>query len=128
MDQRLSDDSRDLSNCSKVGGCLPKYSSCCWDTCSIVLHSLTSLIKYCLEIGYSQNQGFCISVVYYCLVFQCVCFFIFCLSRNTGQGMGSTSSRVGGILAPYIALMVSNESEVILCHEHSLINEVAVNF
>ncbi|XP_067038000.1 organic cation transporter protein-like isoform X2 [Acropora muricata] len=25
--------------------------------------------------------------------------------RNTGQGMGSTSSRVGGILAPYIALM-----------------------
>lgn len=42
--------------------------------------------------------------------------------------MGSTSSRIGGILAPYIALMVSNESEAILCHEHSLINDVAMNF
>lgn len=86
------------------------------------------LDKVLFRIGYSQNQAFCISVVYYCLVFQCVCLFNFYLSRNTGQGMGSTSSRIGGILAPYIALMVSNESEAILCHEHSLIDDVAMNF
>ena len=71
MDQRLSDDSRDLSNCSKVGGYLSKYSSCCCDTCSIVLHSLTSLTKCFLETGYSQNQGLCISVAYNCVFFIC---------------------------------------------------------
>ena len=30
--------------------------------------------------------------------------------RNTAQGTGSTSARVGGILAPYVALMVSSNN------------------
>ena len=33
--------------------------------------------------------------------------FSFFFLRNTGQGTGSTSARIGGILAPYIALLVS---------------------
>ena len=35
-------------------------------------------------------------------------FFVFSL-RNTAQGTGSTSARIGGILAPYVALMVRND-------------------
>lgn len=58
MDQRLSDDSRDLSNCSKVGGYLPKYSSCYCDTWWIVFHSLTSLIKCFLELGILKIRPF----------------------------------------------------------------------
>ena len=37
-------------------------------------------------------------------------FFFFYLFRNTAQGTGSTTARIGGILAPYIALMVSVRS------------------
>ena len=36
-------------------------------------------------------------------------FFVFFSLRNTAQGTGSTSARIGGILAPYVALMVRND-------------------
>ena len=76
----------------------------------VQVQSLRPYITKLFRMGVTVGRPRAMVTKYWLVVSMYICLLtVLCndISRNTAQGTGSTTARIGGVLAPYIALMVS---------------------